>query len=89
MGSSRHLPIWFCGYPQSCNGMTLEAELALLEDAYVKLITGGASSYSISGRSITKHDIRWVSERIDFLRREIARNASSSSPFVATRFVNG
>lgn len=47
----------------------------LLETAYESLLTGGVSSYSIAGRSFTKHDIATIREELDYWRAQ----ASSES----------
>lgn len=44
----------------------------LLESAYEALLTGGVSSYSIAGRSFTKHDLATIREELDYWRASAA-----------------
>lgn len=68
--------------------MTAAAELALLETAYTAMLTGGAvQSYTVAGRTVTKADIKWLTGRIDQLRRQVSRESSSGAAAVA-RFVD-
>jgi hypothetical protein len=58
------------------DAMTATEELALLEAAYTSIITGGAQSYSINNRSITKLDIEWMTGRMEALRVIVDRQAN-------------
>ena len=49
--------------------------LAQVESAIVALLTGGASSYSIGGRSVTKLDLGELFE----WRRELKKDVASES----------
>jgi hypothetical protein len=64
--------------------MTPQDELTLLEAAYTALLTGGVQSYSIGGRSVTKNDIKFITERMDLLRRQVSRQ--SQGMFYASQF---
>ena len=67
--------------------MTHQEELTALETAYSGILSGGAIvSYSINGRSVTKSDIRWMTERIDQLRLLVARETGAASMFYASKF---
>lgn len=64
--------------------MTAQAELTLLETAYEAILTGGVSSYSVNGRSLTKLDLAWIASRMDTLRAQVARETRGS--FFAASF---
>jgi hypothetical protein len=51
-------------------------ELALIDAALIALYTGGASSYSIGARSVTKLDGKWLTERKVFLQNQLDRQTS-------------
>lgn len=54
-------------------------ELALIDAALTALYSGGASSYSIGSRSVTKLDGKWLTDRKVFLERQIRRATGSGS----------
>lgn len=56
--------------------MDAAAELTLLEAAYTAIVTNGVKSYSVDGRSITYHDLPWLTERMDKLRVAVNRAAN-------------
>lgn len=51
--------------------------LALLDSAIEALITGGASSYSIGNRSVTKHDLPSLLQERRALLIEVQRETGS------------
>ena len=69
--------------------MTASEELTLLEAAYTALLQGGAQSYSINGRSLTKLDAVWMCKRMDTLRAQVVRDdPTSGGMFSVARFRN-
>jgi hypothetical protein len=56
--------------------MTAQQELDLLETAYTSLLTGGVQSYTINGRSLTRLDFRYITERMDTLRAVVYRQTN-------------
>ena len=55
--------------------------LAQIETAIEALLTGGASSYSIGTRSVTKLDLTQLFEERRVLQREAARESSGSGGY--------
>lgn len=62
--------------------MATAAELTELQSitfaAITALTTGGAKSYAINGRSLTKNDLSELREQYDWLSTQIAATNSSS-----------
>lgn len=52
--------------------------LAQVEAAISALLTGGASSYSIGNRSVTKLDLGELFKQRDMLSRQVARESGSA-----------
>ena len=52
--------------------------LAQVEAAISALLTGGASSYSIGNRSVTKLDLGELFKQRDMLSRQVAREGGSA-----------
>lgn len=61
---------------------TADEWLELIDDALAAIITGRVASYSIGGRSFTKHDIRALEDlRVYWEGRVVeSRNGFSTSP---------
>jgi hypothetical protein len=57
---------------------TTASLLAQIETAIEALLTGGASSYSIGARSVTKLDLSQLFEERRILRQEVDRESSGS-----------
>jgi hypothetical protein len=55
---------------------TPQTLLAAVEAAIEALLTGGASSYSIGNRSVTKHDLGDLFEQRRMLQLEVDREAN-------------
>lgn len=53
--------------------LTAAEELALVQDAIQALLYGGASSYSIGGRSVSKLDLNALFAREDILLQRVNR----------------
>ena len=53
--------------------------LAAIESAITALLTGGASSYSIGNRSVTKLDLKSLLEERRLLQMEVARSSGSGA----------
>lgn len=53
--------------------------LAQVEAAITALISGGASSYSIGSRSVTKLDLKSLFEERRILQTEVARSSASGA----------
>ncbi len=53
--------------------------LASIESAITALLTGGASSYSIGNRSVTKLDLAQLFEERRQLQNEVARTTGSGA----------
>lgn len=53
--------------------------LAQIDAAIEALLTGGASSYSIGARSVTKLDLGTLFEERRMLQREVARSTGSGA----------
>lgn len=53
--------------------------LAQIDDAIEALLTGGASSYSIGARSVTKLDLSTLFVERRMLQREVERSGSSGA----------
>ena len=51
--------------------------LAQVEAAIEALLTGGASSYSIGARSVTKLDLKTLFEERDILKMQVQRESGS------------
>lgn len=64
---------------------TSESLLALVEAAIEALLTGGASSYSIGSRSVTKLDLADLFEQRNQLQIQAAREGGQS-PFSLAKF---
>jgi hypothetical protein len=68
--------------------MTSQQELTLLETAYTNFLNGGAiQSYQVAGRMVTRADIKWMTQRIDVLRRQVSRESGGGMSAVV-RFVD-
>jgi hypothetical protein len=64
--------------------MTAQEELTMLEAAYTSIMQGGAvQAYTINDRSVTKADLKWMSSRMDLLRRQVARQSPAGTASVA------
>jgi len=63
--------------------MAPEALLALIDTAIEALLTGGASSYSIGTRSVTKLDLATLFEERRMLETEVLRTTGSGGFSVA------
>ncbi len=63
--------------------MAPEALLALIDTAIEALLTGGASSYSIGTRSVTKLDLATLFEERRMLETEVLRTTGSGAFSVA------
>lgn len=53
--------------------------LTQIESAITALLTGGASSYSIGNRSVTKLDLGELFEQRRILQAEVARSSGSGA----------
>lgn len=53
--------------------------LALIDAAIEALLTGGASSYSIGSRSVTKLDLNTLFEERRILEMQVARESGSGA----------
>ena len=53
--------------------------LAAIESAITALLTGGASSYSIGNRSVTKLDLKSLLEERRLLQMEVQRSSGSGA----------
>ena len=58
--------------------MDASALLTLVESAITALVEGGASSYSIGQRNVTKLDLAALFEQRRILLMEVQRNASGA-----------
>ena len=56
-----------------------ESLLAQIDLAIEALLTGGASSYTIGARSVTKLDLGELFEQRRMLQNEVARNSGSGA----------
>lgn len=63
--------------------MAPAALLALIDAAIEALLTGGASSYSIGNRSVTKLDLATLFEERRMLETEVLRTTGSGAFSVA------
>lgn len=63
--------------------MDAATELAYIDAALAALYTGGASSYSIGNRSVSKLDGKWLTERKIYLESVIERQTGSGGFSVA------
>ena len=59
--------------------MDAAAELALINAALTALYTGGHSSYSIGARTVTRLDIKGLTERKKELEWQIARESGGGA----------
>lgn len=59
--------------------MDPETLLSQIEAAITALLTGGASSYSIGNRSVTKLDLGALMEERRMLLNEVARSSGSGA----------
>lgn len=57
--------------------MDVATLLSQVESAISALVTGGASSYSIGNRSVTKIDLADLFEQRRLLKNELARSTNS------------
>jgi len=53
--------------------------LSQIESAIEALLTGGASSYSIGNRSVTKLDLKTLFEQRNILQMQLARESGSGA----------
>lgn len=60
---------------------TAASLLALIDAAIEALLTGGASSYSIGSRSVTKLDLPGLFEQRRILQSEVDRESSGGGMF--------
>jgi hypothetical protein len=65
--------------------ITTQQLLNEVNEALSALITGGASSYSIQGRTVTKLDVNALLEARDRLTRELERQ-SGAGIFTVAKF---
>jgi hypothetical protein len=63
--------------------------LAQIDLAIEALLTGGASSYSIGSRSVTKLDLSQLLNERRMLQRQVERESSASGAFRLGRIVRG